>query len=284
MKHPAFRTLPGSLLFMGLFILAGGLLPLSLLGLTSLSPGILMLQGAYSGLLFCGLVVLLWYIIKYSRLSGNTIYERLITHVVIISILLLIWQVFDFFILYLFIDEVIYRQLAGLIPCKMVVGLLVFILMVQHYSQSASIPVVEEIEDEEPQICENDNPKADEEQQPNGMHQTEALSPLVKITVKTGSNIHLIPLQELMYIQAEGDYVVLHTATARYIKEETMKHLESQLPPSFLRVHRSCIVNTENISRIELYEKQHYLITLKTGQQVRASLNGYKLLKERLQL
>lgn len=291
MRHPAFSTLPSSLIFIGLFILAGGLLPLCLLGLTPLSSGVLMLQGAFSGLLFCGLVVLLWYIIKYTRLSGNNLYQRIIAQVVLIGILLFVWQGSEHFILYLLLDQSVYQQVVALIPCKLVGGLLLFLLVIQYYSRTTSVTteeeveVEEEIDEEEFRTQETVDLRSIDKQLPHepGPAQ-EMLSPQGNITVKSGSNIHLVPLQELMYIQAEGDYVVLYTATARHIKEETMKHLESQLPPSFLRIHRSCIVNTEKISRIELYEKQHYLITLKTGQQVRASLNGYKLLKERLKL
>lgn len=272
MRHPAFNTLPSSLLFVGAFILAGGLLPLCLLGLTPLPPGILMLQGALSGLLFCVLVVLLWYIVKYTRLNGNSIFQRFISHAVLFGILLLVWQGCEHLFLYFLFKQNLYQQLIALIPCKIVCGMLVLVVVIQYYSRSVSTQTMEEVEEEEEVV---------EQESVDEQHTTITDG---KITVKSGSYIHLIPFQELMYIQAEGDYVVLYTAKERHIKEETMKHLESQLPPSFLRVHRSCIVNTENISRIELYEKQHYVITLKTGQQVRASLNGYKLLKERLQL
>lgn len=285
MRHPAFSTLPASLLFIGMFILAGSLLPLCLLGLTSLSPGLLMLQGVLSGLLFCGLVVLQWYIIKYTRLRGNSVYQRVINHCVLLGALLLVWQGCEHFILYLMLKQSVFQQVVLLIPCKLVGGLLLFLLVIQYYSRIVSDADGEEVEAEVIRQMETGDISMHLDPLPNEAEpQTEVLSPQGKITVKSGSNINLIPLQELMYIQAEGDYVVLYTATARYIKEETMKHIEVQLPPSFLRIHRSCIVNTEHISRIELYEKQHYLITLRTGQQVRASLNGYKLLKERLQL
>ncbi len=285
MRHPAFRSFAGSLLYIGLFILAGGLLPLCLLGLTPLSPGLLMLQGVVSGLLFCGLVVLLWYIIKFTRLQGNSAYQCIINHCVLLGSLLLIWQGCEQFIFFLLLKQSAFQQVVLLIPCKLVGGLLLFLLVIQHYGRTVSAADGEDLEAEEAQLPEASETRTNiEALSSEPEQQTEMLSPQGKITVKSGANINLIPLQELMYIQAEGDYVVLYTATTRHIKEETMKHLEAQLPPSFLRVHRSCIVNTEKISRIELYEKQQYLITLTTGQQVRASQNGYKLLKERLQL
>jgi len=64
-----------------------------------------------------------------------------------------------------------------------------------------------------------------------------------------------------------------------------MKYFEEHLPANrFLRVHRSCIVNTTAISRIELYEKQNQQLLLSNGDKIRTSLNGYKNLKKVLNI
>nr|MBP6635560.1 LytTR family transcriptional regulator DNA-binding domain-containing protein [Paludibacter sp.] len=47
---------------------------------------------------------------------------------------------------------------------------------------------------------------------------------------------------------------------------------------------RSCIVNIESITGIELYEKQSRLLTLKNGFKIKVSQAGYAVLKERLNL
>lgn len=104
-----------------------------------------------------------------------------------------------------------------------------------------------------------------------------------RITVKDGSRIHIIKTEELLYIQACGDYATLVTPSGEYIKEQTMKFLETHLPPAnFVRVHRSSIVNVTQISRIELFGKETYQLILKNGTKLRVSLTGYRLLKERL--
>lgn len=78
-----------------------------------------------------------------------------------------------------------------------------------------------------------------------------------RITVKDGSRIHLVKTDELIYIQACGDYVMLITPTGEYLKEQTMKYFETHLSPdTFVRVHRSTIVNVTQISRVELLEKK----------------------------
>jgi DNA-binding LytR/AlgR family response regulator len=108
---------------------------------------------------------------------------------------------------------------------------------------------------------------------------------LETISVKTGQKIHLVQVSAILFLQAEGDYVMIHTAEGKYLKEQTMKYFEENLPAEhFVRIHRSCIVHAECISKIELYEKQNYRITLKTGQQLKASATGYKLLKAALKL
>ena len=50
-----------------------------------------------------------------------------------------------------------------------------------------------------------------------------------RITVKDGSRIHLVKADELIYIQACGDYVMLITPTGEYLKEQTMKYFETHL-------------------------------------------------------
>ncbi len=105
-----------------------------------------------------------------------------------------------------------------------------------------------------------------------------------RISVKDGARIHIVHLEELYCLQASGDYVTLCTPSGQYIKEQTMKYFETNLPPTFVRIHRSVIVNTEFIQRVELFGKETYQVRLKNGQSLRASSAGYKLLKERLEL
>ena len=103
--------------------------------------------------------------------------------------------------------------------------------------------------------------------------------------MKNLSRIHIIHLDELLYIQSSGDYVTLFTPSGQYVKEQTMKYFEAHLPSDiFVRIHRSCIVNMEQILRVELFGKENYQVRLKNDVCLRASLSGYKLLKRRLNL
>lgn len=105
-----------------------------------------------------------------------------------------------------------------------------------------------------------------------------------RISVKEGTRIHIIRPEELLHIQACGDYVMLITPQGEFLKGQTMKYFESHLPDTFVRIHRSCIVNTDQVVRIELSGKDKYNVWLKNGIKLHAGTSGYKLLKERLKL
>jgi len=108
---------------------------------------------------------------------------------------------------------------------------------------------------------------------------------LTRIIVKKNSEYHFIPVNQIRYIEANGDYVTLYTDSNRYLKDQTMKYWETHLPDdSFVRIHRSFIVNIEVIAKIELYEKEIYKVHLKNGNVLKASSAGYKLLKQKMQL
>jgi hypothetical protein len=113
-----------------------------------------------------------------------------------------------------------------------------------------------------------------------------------RITVRgSGGNIEVIGVDEIVYIQAEGDYVAIVTAAGRRLKEGTMKSFEEMLPATkFVRVHRSYIVAVSHISRIETSGRDHLLVlrdggpNSKSAGSIRISDAGYKLLKRTLGL
>ena len=103
---------------------------------------------------------------------------------------------------------------------------------------------------------------------------------LERIVVKTGNKIHIINTEEIIYIESNGDYVMIYTEKGRFLKENTMKFYEKQLDSTvFIRIHRSNILNIRFLDKIELFEKETYLVHLKNGTKIKASLSGYKLLK-----
>ena len=108
---------------------------------------------------------------------------------------------------------------------------------------------------------------------------------LTRIAVKDRQQIHVIPVNDIDYLEADGDYVKLHTGKKAYLKEKTMKYFEENLPvQQFIRIHRSFIVNVNEVAKIELYEKESYRVHLKNGEILKASSSGYKSLKTAVSL
>jgi two-component system LytT family response regulator len=108
---------------------------------------------------------------------------------------------------------------------------------------------------------------------------------LERIAVKLRNKVQVIPVEDILYFEAEGDYVFLHTADGKFLKEVTMKYLENHLPPDrFIRVHRSAIVHVEAIKGLEQLGAEAWQVILKSGQPVRVSAEGRKQLKRLLGL
>ncbi len=104
-----------------------------------------------------------------------------------------------------------------------------------------------------------------------------------RIFVKTGSRIDVIPVDEIIRIDAQDDYAEIITKNKSYLKKETMNFLEKNLPKSnFIRVHRSSIINSDYMDKIEKYGKESYLVVLKDGSRVNVSKSRIKELKTTL--
>lgn len=111
----------------------------------------------------------------------------------------------------------------------------------------------------------------------------EAAAPVNRIVVRKGNAINLIPVDQVKYVEAQDDYVMIHHASGKALKQQTMKFYEDNLPSKdFVRIHRSYIVRVQEINRIEPYEKDNHVAVLKTGEKLPVSRSGYKHLKEEL--
>jgi two-component system LytT family response regulator len=106
-----------------------------------------------------------------------------------------------------------------------------------------------------------------------------------RIVVKNGSKIKIIPVQDVFYLEAADDYVKIHTSEGYFLKNKTMNHFEQTLDKElFVRSHRSYIVNVQQITRIDPYEKDNHVAVLRSGAKVPVSRNGYVRLREVLGL
>ena len=101
-----------------------------------------------------------------------------------------------------------------------------------------------------------------------------------RIVVKIAGKIKIIPLHEIVYLEAADDFVKIHTQEGSFLKNKTMNHFETALDGNqFVRVHRSFIVNVQQITRIDPYEKENHLAVLRSGVSIPVSKTGYTKLK-----
>jgi two-component system LytT family response regulator len=104
---------------------------------------------------------------------------------------------------------------------------------------------------------------------------------LERIVVRDGTRVHIIPVEKLDYVEAQDDYVALHSGGRSYLKQQPIANLEALLDPArFVRIHRSAIVNLERLSRIEPYAKDSRIAILIDGTRLPVSRSGYARLMD----
>jgi len=104
---------------------------------------------------------------------------------------------------------------------------------------------------------------------------------LDRIVVRTGAKIKIILPENIHYLEAQDDYVMIYTKEGKFLKQKTMSYFERHLDPKdFVRIHRSYIVRIEQIAQIELYGKDTHIAVLKDGNKLSVSRSGYARLKQ----
>lgn len=106
-----------------------------------------------------------------------------------------------------------------------------------------------------------------------------------RIVLRHQGQIRILPVQDVLYLEAWDDYVKIHTAEGVFVKKQTLGWYEKALNPNdFVRVHRSFMVQTARISAIHAGSNDTYELRLSSGMHVPASRSGYQRLKEVMKL
>ncbi|HMI05603.1 MAG TPA: LytTR family transcriptional regulator DNA-binding domain-containing protein [Pedobacter sp.] len=104
-----------------------------------------------------------------------------------------------------------------------------------------------------------------------------------RVVVKKNGVIKIIAVADIHYLEADDDYVKLSTTEGIFHKNKTMSFFERTLDPAqFIRIHRSYIINLAQVTRIELKEKDSYIVLLKSDIWLPVSKTGYVKLKAAL--
>lgn len=102
-----------------------------------------------------------------------------------------------------------------------------------------------------------------------------------RIVVKQNHKIIIIPTEEIQYLEAQDDYVMIYSGKGNYLKQKTMKYFEENLDSKdFIRIHRSYLAKLSSIKQIDLMEKESYRALLNDGTTLPISKSGYSKLKD----
>lgn len=106
-----------------------------------------------------------------------------------------------------------------------------------------------------------------------------------RVVVKKNGVIKIIAVTDIHYLEADDDYVKLSTTEGIFHKNKTMGFFERTLDPAqFIRIHRSYLINLAQVTRIELKEKDSYIVLLKSDIWLPVSKTGFVKLKAALGL
>lgn len=100
------------------------------------------------------------------------------------------------------------------------------------------------------------------------------------ISVKEGGKTYIIPVKEILYIQAAEDYTIIVLNGKEFIEHTTMKYFEENLPnDKFIRIHRSSIINVDYIKEINSGVKSAMTIIMQNDKVLKISRCGNAELK-----
>jgi two-component system, LytTR family, response regulator len=106
---------------------------------------------------------------------------------------------------------------------------------------------------------------------------------LDRLLIRDRSNVHVIPIDDVDYIESQDDYISIRAAGKSYLKEQTISDLEQQLPAKgFVRIHRRFLLNLSRLAKIELSEKENRIAILLDKTQLPISRSGYIKLRAML--
>lgn len=102
-----------------------------------------------------------------------------------------------------------------------------------------------------------------------------------RFAVKVHGKVLFLDPAEIYWIQARDDVARVHLADSAYDVREPLSHLESRLPASsFLRVHRSVIVNTSHIRAAEPFDQGDQMLTLRNGKRITTGRSYRKVVQD----
>lgn len=106
---------------------------------------------------------------------------------------------------------------------------------------------------------------------------------LTRVMIKASGRVVLLKVDDIDFIEADGNYAKLHAGRKAHLLREKMHDLEARLDPArFVRIHRSVIVNLDRIKEMHPHFNGDYVVILEDGRQLRLSRTRRENLETRL--
>lgn len=106
-----------------------------------------------------------------------------------------------------------------------------------------------------------------------------------RLTLEVDERIYLLPFSDILYCEVQGKETTVYTKTAHYTSHTSLSAIEKVLTTeSFLKVHRSYLINTQAIKEIQPWFNQTYQVTMINGGKVPVSRSYLKTFRQRLGL
>jgi len=104
-----------------------------------------------------------------------------------------------------------------------------------------------------------------------------------RLVVKTRGELQFLNVADVDWIESAAYYACLHIGTSTHVLRRTLLELERDLDAdTFMRIHRSIIVNLKRIQKLELQDGGDYEVVLQSGDRLRLSRRFRKSLLDRL--
>ncbi len=119
--------------------------------------------------------------------------------------------------------------------------------------------------------------------QPDNLNKLLRQTKLDRIVIRDRGQLHFIAIDKITYIEAQDDYILLHHEGRALMKTQTLSDIETQLDSrQFVRIHRSYLINLQQLNRIERINKDSVVAVLQDGKQLPVSRSGYERLKQHI--
>ena len=106
---------------------------------------------------------------------------------------------------------------------------------------------------------------------------------ITRIVIRDGAEVHVVPIDRIDYVEAQDDYIAVHSGDRTLLKDQALGSLEAQLDPRrFVRVHRSFLLNLDRLAKLEPATKDTKMAVLRDGRRLPVSRSGQERLSQLL--